>query len=485
MKKITGVVLALVTIITAGFAQAKPLQTFTLKEAVQFAIQNNAAAKNARISEQQAKARNLEIITTGLPQISANIDYTYYFKRPEVPALSKFFSDTTQSSARVFSYLAANDPNIANILYQSAVQSKDQKISFVLPHNLSTGLQVSQLIFDARYLFGIRATKDLLLTSRLSTEMSDIDITYNVTKAYYQAKSAQEAHSLLDSTLHVIQRLLGATRKTYQEGLIEELDVNRLELVEANLNSQIAMQKQMTEVALANLKYQMGLGLNDEVLLKDNMDELKAAANIADVPTFNAANRIEYKLLDAAVRLKGYDMAQKRSGYFPSLFGFLNYGWTAQTDKFGDIFKRDTQTYPDGDVRKISPWFSQGLVGVSLKLPIFDSGQKMAQVKQAKLDQQKTLNDMENFKNGAELQFRVAQSALSNALEDEASTKRAIELSEKIFKKNQIKFNEGVGNSFELAQSEQEFIANQLKYIQSRLGLLNAKADLDKALGKK
>jgi outer membrane protein TolC len=93
------------------------------------------------------------------------------------------------------------------------------------------------------------------------------------------------------------------------------------------------------------------------------------------------------------------------------------------------------------------------------------------------------MNDFENFKNAAELQFRASKSSFTAALFDEANNQRAVSLSEKIFKINQIKYKEGIGNSFELVQSETEFATNQLKYMQSVLNLLNSKADLDKALG--
>jgi outer membrane protein TolC len=255
--------------------------------------------------------------------------------------------------------------------------------------------------------------------------------------------------------------------------------------VKANLEGQINIQNQMADVALANLKFQMGLPLNDEIILTDKLDNLKSSANISAENTFDPKNRIEYELLNTAITLKGYDVKQKRSGYFPTLAGFLSYGWNAQAEKFTDIFKTQTQANPDGSTSKISSWYAQGLVGLSLKIPIFDSGMKWAQIKQAKLEQQKTRNDFENFKNAAELQFKAAKSGLTSALNDETNTQKTVELSKKIFSKNEIKFKQGAGSSFELVQSETDYITNQLKHIQSVMNLLNAKADLDKATGTK
>ena len=485
MKNIFSVLAIYLLSVSFGFSQDKVIKSFTLKEAVDYALDFNNSMKNAKLDVDQAKARNWEIMATGLPTINAEIGYNYYFKQPVSPAFNQFFSDTTSASSKVFSYLASQDPNIGNLLYQSAVASKDAKFSFVLPHNISSSLSVSQLIFDGRYFIGLKATKDFMKTARLQKNLSEQDVKYNVMKAYYQAAAAGEGVSLLNENIKLVQKLLNDTRTVFKEGLIEELDVDRLALAEAQLQSQITLQTQMTRVAVDNLKFQMGMALNDDIILKDNLEDLRAQLTVDAEGKFDVSQRIEKEMLETAIRIRGYDVAQRRSGYFPSMFAYLNYGWQAQGSNFGDLFKSKTITYPDGDTRKQTQWFDQGLVGITLKLPIFDSGSRMSNVKQAKIDKLKTENDLENFKNAAELQFRASRSAFESALIDEANNKRSSELSEKIFKTNQIKYTEGIGSSFELVQSETDNATNQLKRVQSVLSLLNAKADLDKAMGVK
>jgi len=479
MKKVfPTAVLTLLTVLL--FSQESIIKSFTLNEAVDYAITSNVAMKNARLGEDQAKARNWEIMSTGLPTVSAELGYTYYFKQPVSPAFNKFFSDPSNSMTQIFTFLAQQYPRINEIMQEAATQ--DSKFSFVLPHNVNSSLSVSQLIFDGRYFIGLKATKDFTKTARLQRDLSQQDVKYNVMKAYYQAVAASEGASLLGNNLKPIQKLLSDTRALFQEGLIEELDVDRLSLAEAQLQSQITLQMQLAKVATDNLKFQMGMSLTDEIILKDNLEELRAQMSVDAEAKFDVSQRTEKDLLETAIRIRGYDVAQRRSGYFPSMFAFLNYGWQAQADKFDDIFK---STEIPGTGKKQTQWFDQGLVGITLKIPIFDSGSRMSNVKQAKIDKMKTENDLENFRNAAELQFRSSRNAFESALIDEANNKRSSELSEKIFKTNQIKYTEGIGNSFELVQSETDNATNQLKRVQSILNLLNAKADLDKAMGVK
>ena len=118
-------------------------------------------------------------------------------------------------------------------------------------------------------------------------------------------------------------------------------------------------------------------------------------------------------------------------------------------------------------------------------MPLFDAEQKHAQVKQIKLEQMKLQNQLDNFKQASQLQYQSAMSSYTAALSDEVISQKTLDLSRKIYDKDQVKFKMGAGTSFELEQSEQEYTTNLLKHIQSVMNLLATKADLDKAMGVK
>ena len=469
MKK--NILTAIIILIgTSLFAQEGSAQAFSLREAVDYALKNNHDAKNAKLDMKKAKAYNWEILTTGLPQLSGSFEYDYYFKTPLVPAVSNIFSGNSAFNQSLYNLTQhSNDPALVNTL--NSLGSGFSNISFVLPNDISTGITLTQLFFDARYMFGIKARKELYLTSQLQSNLTDQQIRNNVAKAYYQAETAQEAKSLLTDNMKVVEKILSDTRAVFAQGLTEDLDVTRLELAQATLQSQITMANSQADVAMANLKFQMGVSLDDMVILKDKLDDLKASA-IPDQTKFDPKNRIEYTLLSTGIILKGYEVESKKSGYYPSLAGFLNYSGNVQTQEFGDMFKATN-------------WYPQGIVGIKLNVPIFDSGLKYAQVQQTKMEQLKLKNDLENFKNASKLQYQSAESTYNAALADEVTSQKTLDLSKKIFDRNQAKFKLGAGSSFELEQSEQEYSTNILKHIQSVMNLLAAKADLDKAMGVK
>jgi len=230
MKNIFATAIVVLLSIFSKAQQPDFLKSFSLQEAIQFALQNNNDARNARLEVEKARWRNWEIKSVGLPTVSANAEYNYYFRLPIFPAADQLFNDPNSPSTQVFGYLAQLDPNIQQILYNSAVNSKGQQISFVLPHNLNTSLTLTQVILDGRYFIGLKATRDFTRAARLQKDLSDQDIRYNITKSYYQAQAAAESKKYLEDVLDLLVKLTDDTRKTYKEGLIEELDVDRLEL---------------------------------------------------------------------------------------------------------------------------------------------------------------------------------------------------------------------------------------------------------------
>ena len=57
------------------------IQNLSLDEAIQFALENNRIAKNATRDIEAAEKQKWETIATGLPQISASIDYSNWIKQ--------------------------------------------------------------------------------------------------------------------------------------------------------------------------------------------------------------------------------------------------------------------------------------------------------------------------------------------------------------------------------------------------------------------
>jgi outer membrane protein len=413
---------------------------FSLKQAVDYGLENNVEFKNTQLDAEIRKEFAFEVMTEGFPKLNVNLDYGFAFEQ-----------QVSIVPAGVFG------PN-------------EQEFIFAQPQSATLKADVTQLIFDARYIYGLKARSALIATADQQVEQARIETTEDITKAYYGALISQEAYLLLSQNEATLQKILNDTKATYKVGLIDELSVNRLELNMVNLQTQIEKQKNQSQNALSNLKYLIGMPQEENLVLADDFTKIVDEFNWDLSNEIDAENRIETQLLANQAELKSYDIKQARSNYFPSLYGFAYYGTLAQREKF-DFFNTNLR------------WFDFGSIGFSLKIPVFDGLKARSQVQQRKLELEKIQNNQENFEEVMVLQTSVAQKNLANAIDEYNNQKENLALANKILNTTVIMFNEGIGSSFELSQAQQEYTSTMINYTQSLYNLLITKLELNKALG--
>ena len=100
----------------------------------------------------------------------------------------------------------------------------------------------------------------------------------------------------------------------------------------------------------------------------------------------------------------------------------------------------------------------------------------------AKINLEKSNNDLTETEQQLLLQIESAKSNYQFAIEDYQNKKKNLNLAERIEKKNQIKFFEGISTSFELRQAQIQLYAAQQEFLQTMLDVINEKAALETIL---
>lgn len=444
MQRTIKLVLIGLCCLGATISQAQTTDTIelSLDEAQSYALENNVDLENSTIDKKITKMRNLEIVTEGLPQISGQVKYTDNFELP-----------------------------VSIIPAGTFGNPEDLAVEFGTQHNASIDLSVTQLIADGRYFIGLKASKAFVSLSQLQYEMTEIEVRQNIATAYYAALTAQKGRVLLEKNKKTIEQLLFETEKLYENGFVEELDVDRLTLSLNNLNSQYKQALLQEQLSMNVLKYQMGMPLQTPIKLTEELESLLLMNLDTTEVDYDHTQRVEYQLLTTQHSIRKFDVQQTRAAYFPSLVGFFGYNYNAQREEFN---------FFDSNL----PWFRSGQVGLQLNIPIFDSYRAGSQVQQKKLDMFKIANNIENFETQAKLEMMTAKNDYDNAISEYENQKESLALAQKIFNKVTIMKKEGLASSLELAEAESSLNETQANYVSSMYNLLVAKTKLDKALGK-
>ena len=167
-----------------------------------------------------------------------------------------------------------------------------------------------------------------------------------------------------------------------------------------------------------------------------------------------------------------YEWKLARSRALPTLNAFVNYGSTAFSNDF-DFLSGD-QT-----------WFDSSILGVDLSIPIFSSLKRSASTQRAKIALEKAKTQLTEAEQQIRLQLENAKNNYTLAIANYETAKQNLALSERIERKNQIKYQEGLATSFELRQAQTQLYTTQQEYLQSMVEVVNKKTELEIILNKK
>lgn len=442
MKRIIPLLLLSISLVPAQTFAQEPV-ALSLQDCIDYALKNSVSAKNARIDVALQKAQNDEVTGRALPQISGEGKYT------------QFFDVQQQFLPSQFAGLPPGD-------YVPLAFSP--KLSSV------GSLNASQLIFNGSIMVALQARNTLMVLARQKAEMTNEDIRYNVHKAYAGLVIAHKQFDVMKNSLDLMRKSTRDMTITYENGLVEKIEVNRMEVQLSNLQSDSLGLANIIEVTEKMLKYTIGMDMNTPIRLTDEsvIDNASDAGNLL-LQESNVENNIGYQLAYTGVKLQEYDLKRYRFEGLPTLAAFGSAGYNRSSDKLSDL------------INKPYPGFS--LAGLQLNVPIFDGLQRRNRVKSAKLKLEKAENDLDNAKRGIEFQTKSAQSTLANALKTTEGRKRTMDLATSVLDLSQKKYKAGVGSNQDVILAQSDFLRAQNSYFEALLSVVNAKADLQKALG--
>lgn len=444
------------------------VRKLSLNEAVETAIKNAIEIQNLKLDEEIQLAQNNEIKGSALPQISADGQMSYYTNLPQIP-----FPSSDISIYQVLEKEGVRDNN-GNPINVGNASFGIQAVSFVAPLNYQYGVGVQQLLFQPDVFVALQARQSVLDLARGNTVVAIEKVKEAVQKAYYSVLVAQNQKSTVDATMQRLDKLSFEMGQMYKNGFVEKLDIDKLSVT---LNNTKTAQNQINNgiaINLAVLKNALGISQKDSVILTDPLDVSALQADIVKLgQEVKYEDRSEYRLLGTAKRLQELDVKRFKMAYFPTVAAFYQFQRSGQRN---DIY----------DVNGSGPWFAfnTGLLGVSIKQPIYDGGQKKHKIQQAKLKLQKLDNNIIELSRYIDLENNIAKNSLTNAVLNLEVQKRNMELAESVFNSTTKKYQSGLGSSFEVIQTDTEVQRANGSYYQALYDAYVAKVNYLKSIGK-
>ena len=415
--------------------------SFTLQEAIAFAIKNNRAVQNAERDVKIAVQTKRETTATGLPQINAKIGYNNWLEQQVSLIPAEFFGGAPGQFAEV---------------------------SFGTNQTMNGVVTVKQKLFDGSYLVALQAAKVFLEISKNSKEKTLNEIRKIVAYSYGNILLAEANLEIIDSNIILLEKNVWELSKVYDSGLVEEESLQQLQLTLSGLKSNQRYTKRLKSIAYQMFNNSIGLDLETPVVLTNSLEELVVFySTITPSKSDNEFEEvIDFKIAVNSVRSDELLLKLEKSKALPTLNAFINGSYSGNSQHFS--FTENSQK-----------WFGASLFGVTLDIPVFSSFRRSASTQRARLNLEKSKSNLEDTANKIKLEINTARSNYEFAVEDYEIKKTALDLSENIATKNEIKFFEGLTTSFDLSQAQRQLYVSQQDYLQSMLNILLKRVDLE------
>ncbi|WP_316817810.1 TolC family protein [Pedobacter nyackensis] len=413
-------------------------QTLTLKEALNYAVQNSVKVRKSKLDIDGGRYKTEEIRAQALPQITGTAGLTYN------PIIGKLVAD-----------------------FGGAPQS----IKLGQNWNSSAGIQLSQQLFNQTVFTGLQAARSSEEYYNLVSQLTEEQIIELVANNYYSVLVNRQQLNVLDTNIKNVKAIEKIIATQYQSGLAKKIDVDRIKVNITNLQTQ----REQTSNAITQLENQLKLSMGMPVHTEVNLPKTELA-EVTQLPQFtdslSFANRTEIKILDTQDKLYWLQRKAYVSEYYPSLALTGNYTYSSQSGGFDFLSSNNTAI-----------GFGASAVGLTLKVPIFNGFLTRSKIRQADVDIKKAKEDRRESTNSLNMAYENAKIQLRNSLSTITAQKQNVQLADEIYRSTQNNYNNGLANLTDLLDTETALTEAQNSYNQALLNYKIAEIQLIKSNG--
>jgi len=435
MKKI----IILILFASSLFAQERIL---TLKECLEIGLQNSKDLKISQSKINYSDAKLSEINSQFLPQF-------------------KLFGNYTRLSDNIpaFEFTSPFFPNAI-------------KVSEPLYNNYTFKLGFTQPLFTGFKLFSSRsAAKYNLQASESDYSKEQNEAAFNIYNAYWNYYKAEEIRNVIAQTLQQIESHLKDTRNFYDQGLVSNNDLLKLEVQYSNTQLMLIEAENNLKIARIALNKALGIELDSQIKVSGTEISLdNVNYDLSEILNEALNNRQELKSLAYKVKAGKEGITAAQSSMFPSIYLTGNYYYSNPNPRF--LPAKDEFNYN---------WD----VGVTLSWDVWNWGLTSTQVSQAEQTKIQLETNYDQLKENIQMEVHSNFLNLLKTEEKVKVNKIALEQASENYRITAEKYNLQLATSTDLIDAETLKLQAETNLKTAEVDYQLAKVRLEKSLGKR
>ena len=418
-------------------------ETVTLKQAIEYALQNKADAQNAQLDIRNADYQIMEAKAGALPKINGVANITYN------PILQ-----TTALDAGAF----------------SGGPSNIQLITLGRKWNAGAGVQLSQALFNQQVFIGLKAAKSTKEFYQLNAQLTEEQIIERVSNAYFQVFTIQQKKETLENSYASTEKARNIIKSLFDNGLAKKIDLDRTNVNLTNISTVLKQQQNAINQAENALKFYMGMPIENKIeLVKADME---ITPHLLD-ETVATDQRSEIKILNKQRELLQYNKKAVEAAYYPTVNLNANYSWQGLGDKFPLTNGEKNGVY----------WADYSAITLGVNIPIFNGFATKARVEMAQIELDKLDVSIKDTKLSLDLSYQNAKSQIENSLLALENQKANVSLAETVTSNTKHNYQYGLATLTELLEAENALVEAKNNYSNAILEYKIAEIQYYKAKG--
>ena len=416
-----------------GFSSVFAQQTVTLKQAIEYALQNKTDALKAKLEVTNADYKIAEAKAGALPKINGTANLTY-------------------------------NPIIQEIVLAGQTFKMGQ------PWVAIAGVQLQQAVFNQQVFIGLKAAKSTKEFYQLNAELTDEQIIERVSNAYFQVFTVEQNQQTLESSYASTEKVRNIIKSLFDNGLAKKIDLDRTNVNLTNIETNIKQTKNGVAQAKNALKFYMGMPIEKDIqLVKEDME---ITPHLLE-NTMSSDNRTEVKVLLKNKELLEYNKKATEAAYYPTVNLTANYNWQGIGEKFPLV---------NGSSRGVR-WSDYSAIGLGINVPIFNGFATKSKIQQAQIDLDKLNLDIQETKLSLDLAYQNAKSQIENSLNTLEYQKANVALAEDVLANTKSNYQYGLATLTDLLEAENSLVQAKNNYTNAILDYKIAEVQYYKSKG--
>ena len=481
----------------------------TVDEALEIALLNNYALRQARLDAEDAETQINEAWGQVLPSLSFSSQYTRNIQEPNPFAGSQ--AGGLFESFGLIDWLAFNEeartdgaPDTEPISLSEFQRRRQEGLGaagvgtsdgnpFAVPNQFRGGLTLNQTLYSASAFAAVRGARQLREVTERGVDRETQRLLSTVRERFYQAQLATDRARIARLSVERTRETLNETARRVRQGTAPKFERLSAEVQLSNLETGLLEAENAAETTLDALKQVLGLPIDTPVTLRGSVEDLPDAidfqqVSIDDIISRAVRNRPDLRQAALAIELNEIQRSITRGQRLPTVRAFANLNYVGTVPDNRQLVRSDPDDPFGFEVENrgffdSSFWDPALNVGISLSWDIFTGGQTSAQLQRNAIEIRRAEVQRDELEQAIVLEVERAVRNLRTAEQRIQSQERNVETAELNYEFAVQRLDEGVARPIEEREASQQLDESRLNYLQALYDYAIALSELGTAIG--